>query len=123
MSANADLLSIKGVGPALAELLQRVGIESVYDLIYYFPRRYDDYSHIFQISEIEPGPISIKVEVGSVSSRYAKRGLHITEAVVSDGTDNLRVTWFNQRYRADSLKEDTEYYMSGEYQFSAGRFL
>lgn len=123
MQLSDPVTRIKGVGPAAAEKLKALGIETVRDLIYFFPRRYDDFSHVTKIVDAQPGPITIKVKVDRVAARHVRRGLHITEAVVSDNTSKMRVVWFNQSYRPDSLKGAGEFYMSGTFDFQRDRFI
>ncbi len=109
------VIAIKGVGESVAKLLSKIGIESVDDLIENIPRKYDDYSHVTDIGKVGPGPITVQAKIHSIKGRYAKKGLHITEAVATDSTGSLRIMWFNQPFRANSIKEGEEYYLSGEY--------
>ncbi|HMT56031.1 MAG TPA: DNA helicase RecG, partial [Candidatus Saccharibacteria bacterium] len=111
----SDLSQLKGVGEQTAKLLARINIKSINDLIENVPRKYDDYSQVTPISSVTPGSITVQAKIHSVRSRYAKRGLHITEALASDETGTLRVMWFNQPFRASSLKADEQYFLSGEY--------
>lgn len=122
MTLESPVESLKGVGPAVAKLFYRLKIKTVRDLIHFYPRRYDDYSDVLQMKNIIPGPVTIKGEVKQVTGRYARRGLHITEAIVSDDTGSVKLVWFNQPYRANQFKKDTEYYFSGDYQLSNRRF-
>lgn len=103
------------MGGEVAKKLAVLGVKTVSELIDYYPRRYDDYSDVLAINQIKPGPVTIKATVKSSARRYARRGLHITEAVASDATGSVRLVWFNQPYRAASLKADQEYYISGEF--------
>lgn len=122
MKLQDSIKSVGGVGDKVATKYARMGIFSVVDLIYHFPRRYEDYSDIKTIQAIQPGPVTLKVQVESVSGRYVRRGLHITEAVVSDKTGSIKLTWFNQPYRAAALKKSKSYYVSGEYTFQRDRY-
>ena len=121
MNLDTEVQFVKGVGPKNATKLNSLGIESVSDLIENFPRRYDDYSQISNIADIKPGPVTIKAKIEDVSTRYVRRGMHITEATAYDDSERMRVVWFNQPYRKDQLKEDTLYFMSGEFNFSYNR--
>ncbi len=121
MKLDTEVQFIKGVGPKTAVKLNSLGIETVSELIENFPRRYDDYSLVSKIADIKPGPVTIKAKVEDVSTRYVRRGMHITEATAYDDSERMRVVWFNQPYRKDQLKEDTEYFMSGEFNFSYNR--
>ncbi len=113
--------SLKGVGPTIAVKLAVLGVHTVQDLIQYFPRRYDDYSVMTPIVKIKPGAVSIKAGVKQVKGRYVRRGMHITEAVASDDTGNVRLVWFNQPYRENAIKKNQEYFISGTFELSAGR--
>ncbi len=117
-----DIEVVKGVGPQIAVGLRRLGIRTVFDLLDYLPRRYEDYSDISLIQHLRPGPVTIQATVKQATGRYVRRGMHITEAVVSDETGSLRVVWFNQPYRAKALKAGEVYYFSGQYELSHQRF-
>ena len=96
--------------------LKRLGIETVADLINHLPFRYDDFSQISTISNIQPGAQTVKAKIQTISARYARtRGTHVTEAVISDGTGRLKCVWFNQSWRAKSLKSGYDYFFSGDF--------
>lgn len=115
MDLNSPVTDIKGVGSEVAKKLSILGVKTLQDLINYYPRRYDDYSQVIPINKTKPGPVTIKATIKQSSGRYAKRGLHITEAIASDETGSVRLIWFNQPYRAASLKTDETYYISGDF--------
>lgn len=121
MTLSSPLSEVRGVGTELAKKFASLGLYTVSDLIDYYPRRYDDYSQIQQIEAIKPGVISIQAEIKQVRGRYVRRGLHITEAVASDETGSVRLVWFNQPYRANSIKSDTPYFISGQFELSNQR--
>lgn len=122
MDLATSVQYVKGVGERVGQLLARLGITTVEDLIYHFPRRYEDYSNVVKIKDIKPGPLTLKVKVKSVHARYARRGLHITEALVSDNSGTLKIIWFNQPYRAAALKNDKDYFVAGEYSYQGDRY-
>jgi ATP-dependent DNA helicase RecG len=117
-----DVAVVRGVGEAVAKGLRQLGIKTVFDLVDYLPTRYEDYSEVSSIANLQPGAVTIKATVKQATGRYVRRGMHITEAVVSDETGSVRVTWFNQPYRAAALKTGQEYYVSGTYELSHQRF-
>lgn len=99
----------------MAGLMKRLKIKTIKDLIEYFPRTYNDYSLITPIVELEPGEVSIRGVVETVKSRYVRRGLHITEAIIADNTGKIKAVWFNQPYLSKSLPKDKEVFLSGKY--------
>lgn len=95
--------------------LYALGVKTVGDALFHFPFRYEDLSRVLTIEEIVPGePATVKVTVKSVSGfKSPRRGLHITEALASDGTGNATLVWFGQRHIANSLKAGDELMVSG----------
>lgn len=119
MTLSSPLTDVKGVGPELSKKLVGLGLRTVGDLIGYYPRRYDDFSHVQTISRIKPGEVTIQAVIKQATGRYVRRGMHVTEAVASDDTGSVRIVWFNQPYRAAALKHDLPYYISGEFALKA----
>ena len=123
MDLQSTVQKIKGVGPETAKKLAKLGVETVYDLLTFWPRRYDDYSKVLPIIDIEPGAITVKAKIESIKSRRVRRGMHITEGVIRDESSAIRVVWFNQPYREKYFKNNQEYYFSGLYDFSFNRYV
>ncbi len=121
MTLDSPVADIKGVGETLAKKLEILGLKTVEDLIYNYPRRYDDYSNVLPIGKIKPGIVTVKAFIKQARGRYVRRGMHITEAVASDESGSVRLIWFNQPYRAQAIKTTEEYYISGEFQLSHQR--
>lgn len=119
MTLSDDIRRIKGVGPKNAAILAGHGIETIEDLINYWPKGYEDYSRIDSIARLKPGPVTIKGTFSAVRSRRSRRGLHMTEALLSDLSGTIKVVWFNQPYRAASLKNGEEYLVSGDFGLKA----
>ncbi len=96
--------------------LKRLGIETVRDLFYHFPSRYEDYSVITSIAELTP---DTKVTVEGLVTKLSagktwKRKLLLTEATIEDETGTLRAIWFNQRFVQTVLKEGQSVRLSGK---------
>lgn len=119
---SIPLTELKGVGDKVAKKLEALGIKTKDDLIWNFPRKYEDYSAITPINKLHPGQVTIKAKIKQVKGRYVRRGMHITEAVASDENDSVRLVWFNQPYRENGIKTGHEYFISGHYELSRGRF-
>lgn len=122
MDLHSGLEYLKGVGPAISAQFKQIGLKSIADLLNYFPRAYKDYSEISPIKSIEPGQVTIEATISSVSGRYVRRGMHITEAVATDKTGSVRLAWFNQPYRVKGLKPDVPYYITGKLELKAQKF-
>jgi len=113
---EAPLTRIQGIGPKSAKTLQRLGLETLGDLLWHLPRRYDDYSKLKTINRLWYGEeITIIAAVDEVNVRSARGGkMKIVEAAISDGTGTLRLTWFNQPWIADRLKPGRAVVVSGK---------
>lgn len=122
LDLQQPITQIKGVGPELAKKFGILGITTIADLAYNFPRRYEDYSAVTSIAAMAPGLVTIKAVIKSAKGRYVRRGMHITEAVATDGEESIRLIWFNQPYRAAAIKAGELYYISGNYELSHNRF-
>jgi ATP-dependent DNA helicase RecG len=91
---------LKGVGPARARLLANLGVTSVEDLLYLFPRRYEDRRKITPISRlISDGAQTVSGFVRAVGARKGfHRSRHLFEAVIEDDSGRIKCIWFNQSY-------------------------
>ena len=115
---NRPIGSVKGVGAEMERKLARLGIATAGDLIRHFPRRYDDFSKIIPIRLMRPGNVTFRGEVERVAGRYARaRKLHLTEAIISDGTGTVKAVWFNQPYLAKTIPTGTAVLVSGQIKF------
>lgn len=122
MELDSPVTKLQGVGPALQQTLGRLGIRTIQNLIENYPRRYNDFSAVTLIRSLRPGDVTIKARIKQVTGRYVRRGMHITEAVASDASGSVRLVWFNQPYRAASLKSHTDYFISGHFELSYQKF-
>ncbi len=116
MTPSSELKDIKGVGEKTAAALEAAGLKTVYDLVTFLPRTYEDYAQIIPISSIKPGKVTLKVKIKNLATKRVRRGMHITEAALVDDTGKVAAIWFNQPYRADQLRKfDGEWLVSGEF--------
>ncbi len=105
---------LKGVGPAMAELLARLGIVTLKDLLWYLPRDYDDYRVMRTISRLEPD-LQVKVSGTIISTqvRAGKNGRKDFYLVLDDGSARLGVTFFGQHYLSRQLKPGQQVVLRG----------
>ncbi|QYR61479.1 ATP-dependent DNA helicase RecG [Fusobacterium polymorphum] len=100
--------------------LKSLGINTVYDLIYYFPRAYDDRTNVKKIGELKFNEyVVIKANVMSVVNLTVRSGKKIVKAMVSDGTGIMEILWFGMPYIKKSLKIGEEYLFIGQTKKSA----
>ncbi len=97
---NISIQFLKGVGPARAKLFENLGVRTVEDLLYLFPRRYEDRSKLTPISQLKPGDWhTISGEILAKGGRrtfFNKK--HVFEAEVGDDHARVHCVWFNQPY-------------------------
>ena len=95
--------------------LKSLGINTVYDLVYYFPRAYDDRTNIKKIGELKFNEyVVLKANVMSVVNLTVRNGKKIVKAMVSDGTGIMEILWFGMPYIKKSLKIGEEYLFIGQ---------
>ena len=100
--------------------LKSLGINTIYDLIYYFPRAYDDRTNIKKIGELKFNEyVVLKATVMSVVNLTVRSGKKIVKAMVSDGTGIIEILWFGMPYIKKSLKIGEEYLFIGQTKKSA----
>ncbi|NOQ68351.1 ATP-dependent DNA helicase RecG [Patescibacteria group bacterium] len=104
------------VGPAYVKKLHRVGIKTAGDLLFHFPFRYDDFSEVKKISEVELGEIvSVRGKIIDIQNiRTWKKKMNITEALIEDESGAIKAVWFNQPFLVRNLKKGANVSLSGK---------
>lgn len=122
MQLTDGLQYVKGVGPKKKAELNRLGLFTVYDLLTYFPRTYEDQSVLTRISELQAGEkATVAGTIMNVSERQGgRRGMSILMALIGDGTGILQVTWFNQKYLKSKLKVGKKVFVTGKAAYAYG---
>lgn len=93
--AEVDVVYVKGVGPKIANLLNKLGIFSARDLMFYFPKRHIDYSSRTLIRNLKEGQdCTVIGEIKSISAYNTQKGLGIISLSVSDGTGLIKLNFF-----------------------------
>ncbi|PKM47671.1 MAG: DNA helicase RecG [Firmicutes bacterium HGW-Firmicutes-8] len=115
VTAGTGLQFLKSVGPKRASLLNRLGINTVKDLLYHFPRRYEDRSRLKKFHELQDGDTdTVMGTVVGCQEIRPRRGLTITKAAVHDGSSVGYAVWFNQPYVKKQLAQGTELLVTGK---------
>lgn len=106
---------LAGIGPKRANLLNRLNISTVNDLLYYLPFRYEDRRNIRKIEDLTSGSLeTVSVKVVSMKTvRLPKRRLNLFELIVTDGSGHLKAKWFNQPYLQKNFSEGQNLILSG----------
>ncbi|MBR6613245.1 MAG: ATP-dependent DNA helicase RecG [Clostridia bacterium] len=115
---------LKGVGPSRVKQLEKLGINTVYDLLTHFPREYENRNNIKRIQDFMVGENVVFIARVSTRPEIRRkgRGFSLTYFYASDDTGRIRVTIFNQPYLNDKLEIDKEFVFYGKVEESKGRF-
>jgi ATP-dependent DNA helicase RecG len=112
---QTEIQYLKGVGPRMAQLLRQLGVNTVENLLYYFPRRYLDYNNRVKIAELEPGrDVTLIGTVRGVSAHNAKnRNLTIVSVMVADETGCVQASWFYGKSSRAALESYKSRFVKG----------
>ena len=116
INLKKEAQSVKGVGPTRANLLQKLGINTLEDLITYFPRDYEDRSNPKQIAEVVDGEETLieAVAMSRLSETKIRANMSICKLTVRDETGILVITWFNMGYLKNYFKIGQKYSFFGK---------
>ncbi len=119
---DASVTVLSGVSSVRASRLKALGVRTIRDLIHHYPHRYEDFSRLVTINHLEYGELtSVLGTVWSVSHRKTRAGRDIFQAILSDHTGTLQVTWFNQPYLERRIKPGMQLLVSGKVDQYLGR--
>jgi len=110
---NLPITVIKGIAPKIASKFAKLNINTVHDLLYFFPRRYVDYSQRKAISELIVGQeqtITGTIWQANITTLGNRKG---TEAIIADETGTIRAVWFNQPFLARNFRTNARIAISG----------
>ncbi len=124
LTVDAPVTNLKRVDNKLAERLNRLAVATVRDLLYHFPRYHQDYSRAAKIAELQFGQeVTVTGRLSNIQvAPLGQSGrLQATQALLTDDTGSLRVSWIGQSYMARRLKADAPVNLSGKVDSYQGR--
>lgn len=115
MGLDKPIQYLKGVGEKRAELFAKKGVKTVGDMLYYFPRNYEDRSVIKLISEcIEGETVCIcATAYQEPQDKYIRRNMLVTSLLAFDDSGMMNLVWYNNRYIKNNLKAGEKYIFFG----------
>lgn len=115
VSLNDNIGTVKGIGPKYQELLSKLNINKVRDLIYHFPFRYEDRTKIYKVSELTPNEEHTTIGViTKLNNLFTRNGFRITKATLKDVSGEADLVWFNQYFISKTLKIGDRLLVSGK---------
>jgi len=116
INLDSPIEILSKVGKTTAQRLQKLGLKTAKDLLFYFPFRHEDWSNVIPVAKLSYGSVATcraRVELIKNTRSFFKRK-NITDALVSDDSGSIKVVWFNQPYLAKTLKIGDEIFLSGK---------
>jgi len=116
MNLATSIENIAGIGPVFQRRLKKLGIKTIQDLFFHFPRRYEDFSNLIPISKLKINEVcTLQGKITYIkTSRSWKKRIYITEAIIEDKTGAIKALWFNQPYLTKTLKIGDSVFFSGK---------
>ncbi|MBE7052003.1 MAG: ATP-dependent DNA helicase RecG [Ruminococcaceae bacterium] len=120
---NSPITVLKGIGPKKAQLFSRLGINTIWDLVYYFPGSYDDRRKVCMLRECIPGELCcVKVRpIRQIIERKIKPKLSIFLLYASDGYDTVTIKWFSAPFSKPKVLSGHEYTVYGQMREIGGK--
>ncbi|WP_420629394.1 ATP-dependent DNA helicase RecG [Candidatus Leptofilum sp.] len=117
-----SVTAVHGIGPKLAEHLAKIGASTIEELLYIFPRRFDDYTLMKPIHKLVYGEtVTVIGTIWETRARRSRNNQIIVQSIISDGTGKVQATWFNQKWLVDKLKAGMQIVVSGKVDQYLGR--
>lgn len=123
MDIRQNVQYLKGVGPKKAQALKKLGIENIYDLATYYPRRYEDLSRVQPIGSLKPGDTAnIQGKIVAMADRNTRRGLKLLTVMMADDTGSIQINFFNQDYLKKKFKQGMRLFVHGKIGYAYGGY-
>ena len=118
LELKTELKELHNIAQKLNKNFQKIGLQTIEDLLYFFPWRYDDLSQVKKIEDLKENELrTIKVKINDIKTyRSPRQKMLITKILASDDTDSIEVIYFRQKFVGQILKKGEEVYFSGKAQ-------
>lgn len=115
MNLNTLLDQIYGIGSNIYKRLQKLGLNTAKDALFYYPFRYEDFSNIKKISDLVDGETTtIRGKIILLNNkRSPRKKMNLTEVLIEDDSSQIQVIWFNQPFIKNNLSVGEEIFLSG----------
>lgn len=124
LGLDSPVTMLSGVAQTQAKRFRRLGVTTIHDLLYHFPHRYNDFSALKTINQLEYGQeVTIIGTIWETKSRRTRSGGTIVQSIIADGTATIQATWFNQPYLMKSLRTGRQVVLSGKVDAYLGRLI
>ena len=124
ITLNTHIKDLRMVGSFYAGRLKKLGIETISDLLYHLPHRYEDYSLKTKICELrEDLKVSVIGRIEKFNNIYTKYGKKIQKAILSDHTGETEIVWYNQPYLVNVIKVGVTVSISGSVKKFGSKFV
>ena len=117
------VVELNGIGPHRAQLLEKLGLRTVADLLFFFPRSYEDFTQLHQIVDLESEQLaSITGVVDDIDQVISGNGKHILYVLIKQDKQYLRAVWFNQQFLFNKFQLGQRVLLRGKAKLTGGRF-
>jgi ATP-dependent DNA helicase RecG len=124
ITLDSPVTELQGVGQRRAEQLSRLGAETIRDLLYLFPRRYNDFQAMKPIYQLKYGDVAtVAGTIWETKARRGRGGQDVVTSIIGDGTGTVQATWFNQSYLTKTLRAGRQVVISGKVEEYLGRLV
>src|SRR3990167_431215 len=124
MDLKTPIVEAGNIYKKYASRLEKLGIKKIEDFLYHVPFRYDDYSLVSKIADIQPGEIvTIKGAVTEIKNEYTRKWKNLQKAKVADETGEIDIIWFNQPFIPKILKKGDAVSLAGKVDWFKNRAM
>lgn len=114
---------IKGVGPHRAALLEKLGLRTAADILFFFPRTYQDFTELHEIRNLAHDQLAnIVGVVDDIDQLVTGTGKHILYVLIKQDQQYLRAVWFGQPYMLEKFQMGQQVMFRGKAKLNGGRF-